>query len=31
MNIDKYITTKNQDLNVAYTFGIQTNASVDRR
>lgn len=28
MNIDKYITTKNQDLNVASTSGIQTNASV---
>ena len=30
MNIDKYITTKNQDLNVAFTSGIQTNAPVDQ-
>lgn len=28
INIDKYITTKNQDLNVASTSGIQMNASV---
>ena len=30
MNKDKYISTKNQDLNVASTSGIQANASVDQ-
>lgn len=28
MNIDKYIPTKNQDLNVTYSSEIQANASV---
>ncbi|XP_065675802.1 zinc finger MYM-type protein 5-like [Hydra vulgaris] len=30
MNIEKYITTKNQDLNVTSTSEIATNASVDQ-
>ena len=30
MNIAKYSTTKNQDLNVASTSGIQAKASLDQ-